>query len=160
MRAKSHNVAALTLALAALAGTASVAGAATVRMDENTLIDLRAPAGNVIVGNPSIADVTLITPTRISILGRSYGLTNLIITDRMGRTIFQQEINVSSAARGRVSVYRGPLIANFACAPHCERTPMPGEEKSSNYEPFSSGYKDYDERAKGSSGGNGGAGIP
>ena len=42
MRAKSHNVAVLAAALAVLA--ASGAGAATVRMDENTLINLRAPA--------------------------------------------------------------------------------------------------------------------
>lgn len=147
MRAKSHNVAVLVATLVGLA--ASGAGAATVRMDENTLINLRAPAGNVLVGNPSIADVTLITPQRIAILGRAYGVTNLIITDRMGRTIFSEEINVGQATRGRMSVYRGTLAVNFACAPHCERTPMPGEEKTVNYEPYAGAYKDYDERARG-----------
>ena len=156
MRAKSHRVAVLALALAALAVTASGAGAATVRMDENPLIELRAPAGNVIVGNPSIADVTLITPTKLAILGRSYGLTNLIITDRMGRGIIHQEINVSDTSRGRMSLYRGPLVANFACAPRCERTPMAGEEKSTSYEPYSGAYKDYGDRAKADSGGSGG----
>jgi len=62
------------------------------------------------------------------ILGRAYGLTNIIVTDRMGRTIFQQEVNVAAAASGRVSLYRGTLVNNFACAPHCERTPMPGPD--------------------------------
>ncbi len=159
MRAKSHKVAVLAAAVALLA--TSAAGAATVRMDENTLISLRAPAGNVLVGNPAIADVTLVTPQRIAILGRAYGVTNLIVTDRMGRTIFSEEINVAQAARGRMSVYRGTLAVNFACSPHCERTPMPGEEKSANYEPYAGAFKDYGERTKGEAGSAaGGANAP
>ncbi len=151
MRAKSHNVTALVCGVVALAAAAAGARAATVRLDENTMISLRAPAGNVVIGNPSVADVTLITPQRIAVLGRSYGVTNLIVTDRMGRTIFEQEINVAPASRGHVSLYRGALVSNYACSPHCERTPVPGEEKG-NYDPFAGGYKDYDERAKGDSG--------
>ncbi len=112
------------------------------------MVTLRAPAGNVLIGNPSIADVNLITPNRMAILGRSYGLTNVIVTDRMGRTIFRQEVNVAAAPTGRVSLYRGPLVVDFACAPHCERTPMPGEEKSL-YDPYSTAFKDYGERSKG-----------
>ena len=134
-------------------GAASSAGAVTVHMDENTVVELGAPAGSVVVGNPSIADVSLITPRRIAILGRSYGLTNLIITDRMGHTILQQQINVAPAASGRVSVYRGTLVHNFACSPRCERTPMAGEEKTQVYEEFTSGYKDYGERSHADSAG-------
>ena len=140
---------------AVLAMWPSLAGAITVGMDENTVLELRAPAGNVVIGNPSIADVNLITPQKLMVLGRSYGLTNLIVTDRTGRTIFQQEINVSSATRGRVSLYRGPLVANFACSPRCERTPMPGEDATNNYEPYANGYKGYGDRARTESGSEG-----
>ncbi len=155
-------------ALAALAGLAILAATpaqaavapVTVHIDQNTLVELKVPAGNVVVANPSIADVSLITPQKMAILGRSYGLTNIIVTDRMGRTIFRQEINVAAASSGRVSLYRGVMVNNFACTPHCERTPMPGEEKTSTYEPYSLGFKDYGERAKGESGGGVASSMP
>jgi hypothetical protein len=150
-------IAAVGATLATFAAPSPLAAApVSVHMDENAVVSLAAPAGNILVGNPAIADVSLITPQKLAILGRTYGLTNVIVTDRMGRTIFQQEVNVAPAAVGRVSVYRGPLVSNFACSPRCERTPMPGEEKTSAYEPFSGGYKDYADRAKGESQGQGG----
>jgi hypothetical protein len=154
--APSRIFAAFTAAAALLAGSSGPALAVMVHMDQTTVVELKAPVGNVLVANPSIADVSLITPQKLAILGRSYGLTNIIVTDRMGRTIFQQQVNVAAAPTGRVSLYRGVLVNNFACAPHCERTPMPGEEKSASYEPFSQGYKDYSDRAKGESGGGAG----
>ena len=153
-----HSIAPIMIAMV-LGVAPARAGGLDVRLDENTIVNLRAPAGNVVVGNPGIADVSLINPHRMAILGRSYGLTNVIVLDQMGHTIFRQEINVAAAASGRVSVYRGPLVSNFACSPHCERTPMPGEEKTSNYDPFSNGYKDYDERSRTDAGG-GAAGTP
>ncbi len=123
------------------------------------MIDLAAPAGNVVIGNSSVVDVSLVTPRRIAIFGRGYGATNVVITDRTGRTIFEQQVSVSGPTSGRVSVYRGVLPANFACAPRCERTPMPGEE-SSVYSQYTQGYKDYAERAHGDSAGGGGGGTP
>ncbi len=131
-----------------LATLASAAQAVTVHIDENTLVNLGAPAGSVVIGNPSIADVSLITPRRVAILGRSYGVTNVIVTDRMGHTILSQQINVAPADVGRVSVYRGTWVHNFACSPRCERTPMAGEEKTTVYEEFANPYKDYGERAR------------
>ncbi len=146
------------LAGAVLAAAAAPAWAVTVHMDENTVVELGAPAGSVVIGNPSIADVSLVSPRRVAILGRSYGLTNIIVTDRMGHTILQQQVNVAPADTGRVSVYRGTWVHNFACSPRCERTPMPGEEKTTVYEEFSVPYKDYDERVRADATGQGAQG--
>ena len=110
-------------ALAALVVAAPMAAnAMMVRLDENTLFDLRAPAGTVLIGNPAIADVSLVTPSRVAILGRGFGATNVVITDRMGRVIFSQEIRVAPPAGTRVSIYRGEDVANYSCAPNCART--------------------------------------
>ncbi len=144
---RSRDLIALAGSVLAIAVAASPADAVVVRIDQNAVVDLSAPAGNIIVGNVSIADVSLINPRRIAILGRAYGLTNIIITDRMGRTIFRQEVNVAPAAIGRISLYRGPVVSNYACSPRCERTPMPGEDKEKNYDIYSTSYKDYGERA-------------
>lgn len=155
----SPPLAALVGACVLIAAVPAPARAVTVHIDQNTVVQLRVPAGNIVVANPSIADVNLISPQKMMILGRSYGLTNIIVTDRMGRVIFNQEVNVGAASSGRVSLYRGVLPNNFACTPHCERTPMPGEEKTTTYEPYSLGYKDYAERAKGEAAAGGAAGA-
>ena len=143
----SRDLIALAGAALAIAATPAPAAAVVVHVDQNAVVDLAAPAGNIVIGNAAIADVSLINPRRIAILGRAYGLTNLIVTDRMGRIIFQQEINVAPPATGRISVYRGALVSNFACSPRCERTPMPGEDKEKNYDLYAPAYKDYGERA-------------
>lgn len=119
-RLGAHKDWAAALAALILAAPAA-AGAMTARLDENTVLDLRAPAGTVLIGNPAIADVSLVTPSRVAILGRGFGETNVVITDRMGRVIFDQEIRVAPPAGTRVSIYRGAELSNYACAPGCAR---------------------------------------
>lgn len=153
---KSHNVCALAAVFLALAGPALAS--VSVRIDENALMDLRAPAGTVLIGNPAVADITLVSPRRIAILGRGYGATNVIITDRMGRVIFQDEVQVSRADANRVSLYRGGQMSNFTCSPTCERTPGPGEETGA-YQLFATPYKDHAQTASSAAGGNGGGGA-
>ena len=154
---KSQNVCALAAMISALAGPTFAT--VSVRLDQNTLMELKAPAGTVLIGDPSVVDISLVTPRRIAILGRAYGQTNVIITDRTGRVIFQQEVEVARAQANRVSVYRGAQVANFTCSPSCERTPSPGEDNSS-YQAFSSSYKDHTSTVQAGGSGGGGASPP
>jgi hypothetical protein len=151
---KSHNVCALAAMITALAGPAFAT--VSVRLDQNTLMELKAPAGTVLIGDPSVVDISLVTPRRIAILGRGYGQTNVIITDRTGRVIFDQQVEVSRVSSNRVSVYRGGQLANFTCSPSCERTPSPGEDNSS-YSTYSSSYKDHASTAQSNASGGGGS---
>ena len=77
----------------------------------------------MVVGNPAIADVTVVDAHTILLLGKGYGVTNLVIMDRTGRVIFNREIVVSAADAGRVSIWRGAASSNYACSPRCEREP-------------------------------------
>jgi hypothetical protein len=156
IKMKSHNVCALAAVITALAGPAFAT--VNVRLDQNTLMALKAPAGTVLIGDPSVVDVSLISPRQIAILGRGYGQTNVIITDRTGRVIFQEVVEVSRASQNRVSVYRGPLLSNFTCAPGCERTPSPGEDNSS-YTTYASSYKDHTTTAQSNGMGGGGGSM-
>jgi hypothetical protein len=130
---KSHNVCALAAIGVALAGPASAA--LSVRLDQNAIMDLRAPAGTVLIGDPAVVDVNLINPRRIAILGRGYGATNVIIIDRMGKVIFSQEVEVSRANTGRVSVYRGGSVSNFTCSPTCEPSSAAGAGSAADQAP-------------------------
>ena len=147
-----------TIFLAAAAGfAAGLPGAAladgvTVHIDQATPMSVGGQISQVVVGNPSIADVSLTDRRHIMILGRSYGLTNIIALDGMGRRIFETTVNVQPAASGRVSLFRGTDLHNYACNDRCERTPMPGEN-GPTYQNFATPYSDYAGRAKGAAAG-------
>jgi len=112
-----RTIIALTLAL-----VPAIASAATlvVSLDHSVRMTLGGPAQDVIVGNPDIADVTVADPRHLVITGKKLGITNLIVTNTAGRTIFNRELMVSTAEGERVSVYEGgPVPIDYACSPRC-----------------------------------------
>jgi hypothetical protein len=137
-----------------LALTGQAAAAVSVNIDATVPVSLGAEASQVIVGNPSIADVSLTDRRHIQILGRSYGLTSVVALDAGGRRIFETTVNVAPAQTGRVSLFRGVELYNYACADRCERTPMPGES-TAVYQAAVTPYSDYAGRAKTAAGDGG-----
>ncbi|HEX5379600.1 MAG TPA: pilus assembly protein N-terminal domain-containing protein [Phenylobacterium sp.] len=151
-------------ALIAVVGSAAPSLAAesfAVPIDQSASIALPRGAQNVMVGNPAIADVNILDARTAVLLGRTYGVTNLLVTDAKGRTIMDRQIVVSSGDAGRITVVRGaatgPHAENYACAPRCERAPMPGETDV-DYNRYSSAYSGYSGRA--AEGRNSGAAKP
>jgi Flp pilus assembly secretin CpaC len=111
---------ALVAVAAALAASPALAETMTVRLDQSARIRLAGPARDVVVGNPLVADVSMLDSRNVVVLGKSYGVTNLLIVDRAGRTIIDRDI-VVSAPEGSVSVFRGPAMSSYACSALCER---------------------------------------
>jgi hypothetical protein len=113
---------ALALALA-LAPAAALAASLGVPLDQSALITLSAPAHNVVLGNPTIADVSVSDPRHLVITGKGKGVTNLIVTDAGGRTIFNRQIVVGSGANAgdRVLLINGATQIHYACTPGCEQ---------------------------------------
>ena len=75
------------------------------------------------VGNPGIADVNMLDARHLVVTGKSYGVTNLVVTGPSGRTILNRQIVVGAPAAGQVTMHRGVDVAQYACAPvasaHC-----------------------------------------
>lgn len=141
---------ALLAALAVLtSGAPALAQGLPVRIDQASRITLPAAARDVVIGNPSVADVTIIDGRNLLVMGKSYGVTNIVVLDARGRTILDRQIVVSASDDGRVSFFRGPDVYNYACSPRCERTPMPGERDSGSgvYSQWSGPYTTYPDRA-------------
>jgi len=91
-----------------------------VDIDQATRVQLRGPAGSVIIGNPLIADVTVVDANTLYITGKGYGVTEIIAVDTIGRTVFQSEVVVSeSSGTGRVRVWRGGQATEMACGSSC-----------------------------------------
>nr|WP_312293638.1 pilus assembly protein N-terminal domain-containing protein [Brevundimonas diminuta] len=90
-----------------------------VKLDQATQVRLRAPAGSVIVANPRIADVTVTDARTLFITGKSYGLTEIIAVDALGRPLFQRQVAVSPGETGSVRVWRGGEAVEIACGARC-----------------------------------------
>ena len=77
----------LGYALLGLAAAAAVPGSAAaqsvsrlyVGMDRSHVLDISDPARKVAVANPSIADVQVISPTQLLVVGKTPGVTSLVI---------------------------------------------------------------------------------
>lgn len=139
----------LAAALVALSTAApAMAESMPIRIDQAARIVLAGTARDVIIGNPAVADVTVLDGRTLVITGKGYGITNLMVVDGRGRTILDRQIVVSANDDGRVTMYRGGDLYNYACAPRCERTPMPGE-KDTTYQQAAAPFTASVQRAQG-----------
>ncbi|MFA7666733.1 MAG: type II and III secretion system protein family protein, partial [Burkholderiaceae bacterium] len=68
------------------AGPAQLGPAMQLTLGKSTLLRLDVPVARISVGNPDVADVTLISPRELYLLGRTYGTTNVILWSRSGPT--------------------------------------------------------------------------
>jgi pilus assembly protein CpaC len=73
---------------------ATVGPALELVIGKSTLMRLPSPIQRISVGNPNIADVSLISPLELYLLGKSYGSTNLVIWRKDGATT-AIDVNVS-----------------------------------------------------------------
>ena len=98
-----------------------------VEVNHSRLHALGQAASTIIVGNPSIADVSLSNNNTLVVFGRSYGTTNLIALDAGGRQIANLDVNVTEAANAAMTFNRGAAQTSYACAPRCVRVINPAD---------------------------------
>ena len=98
-----------------------------VLIDQATLVRLDRPAAEIVVGNPSIADVSVQSGKVLIVTGKSFGETNLIVIDADGKLIINRRLIVQEPRTGFVSVYRGAARQTLHCAPYCEPELMIGD---------------------------------
>lgn len=73
---------------------ATVGPAMELVIGKSTLMRVPSPIERISVGNPNIADVSLISPVELYLLGKNYGSTNLLIWRKGGATS-AIDVNVS-----------------------------------------------------------------
>lgn len=105
--------------LAAAAPSHAQSGTMNVEIDRSARVQLSGPAASVIVANPAIADVTVVDANTLFILGKGYGVTEVVAVDGLGRTLFQREIVVTGGSTGTVRVWRGAQATEMACGSSC-----------------------------------------
>jgi len=81
--------------LSSAATYASVGPSMNLTIGKSNLLRMPAPVSRISLGNPSVADVTLISPTELYLLGKSNGSTNLIVwLQDMGPTAIDINVNI------------------------------------------------------------------
>lgn len=85
-------------------GPAEIGPGMSLTIGKSTLVRLPAPISRISVGNPAVADVTLISARELYLLGKTYGSTNVILWSRNGpTTIIDVAVGLDSAAlQGRL----------------------------------------------------------
>lgn len=131
---------------ACLLGAATAAAAEeerlSVSVDHARVIKIDRVAETIIIGNPSIVDVTVHDSETLVLTGRSFGITNLVVLDRDGTAIIDEEVAVRSFEAGTVRIYRQAARTTYACSPQCEPTVTIGDDTNA----FSAASTQFDIR--------------
>lgn len=99
--AKKVMVAAVTAksGLTATLSAIEFAPQVDITVGKSTLLKLPAPASRISVGNPAVADVMLLNPAEVYLLGKTVGATNLILWSKSGQsTLVDVSVGVDVAA--------------------------------------------------------------
>ncbi|MGB0905886.1 MAG: pilus assembly protein N-terminal domain-containing protein [Maricaulaceae bacterium] len=121
------------LAVFTSVSTASASNATySVDLNKTEIVRLPSAASAVLIGNTSIADVSIHSSNIIFVVGRSYGETNLIILDKNGHTMMDANVQVTNSPNsGNIRVHNiGKGRETYSCAPYCLASPQLGDEPS------------------------------
>lgn len=122
----------------------------TVAMDEARVITFPQPVATVFIGNPTIADITVIDSRHAYLLGKTFGATNMIGLDIDHHEVLNRAVAVTNRSGGEVTLHRGADTYNYTCtASRCETGPRPGDPAAyvSNTEDAASKHVDASIRA-------------
>jgi hypothetical protein len=118
----------LGLSRATAAETATVDDVLRITLDQAKVAKVPAGTATLVVGNPSIADVTMLKGgVGMVVTGRGYGQTNLVAIDSQGSILDEKQIRVEPAHTVLV-VQRGASRASYSCHPWCLPTPQLGDD--------------------------------
>ena len=125
---RAHFLALSTAVITAGFTASAMAGAVAVPIDQARVVAFARPATTVFVGNPAMADVTVIDPTHVFVLGKAFGTTNLIALDARGSVLANDALTVEGHVASTVTLNLGSSQQTYACASgRCEAAPVPGD---------------------------------
>ena len=102
----------------------------SVPLDEVRVVAFSQPVSTIYVGNPMVADVSMIDSKHAFVLGKGFGATNIVALDGDGKQVVNDAVNVYGHTGSIVILHRGIAQATYNCAgARCEIAPVPGDGK-------------------------------
>ncbi len=118
----------LALAGVLVAPAYGVEDTLTVTVDRARVVKVPAGAQTLVIGNPIVADVTLLKQSGTMIVtGKGFGETNLIALDKSGNPVAESVIRVVNGTNMLI-VRRGMDRQSYTCAPRCQPTVKLGDD--------------------------------
>lgn len=99
-----------------------------VRYDQSQILRLPRPVAELIIGNPSIADITVQGADMLVITGKTFGVTNVIALDADRNVIQDQRVIVQRDEQRMVNLHKGAMRQSFTCTPACQPTITIGDD--------------------------------
>ncbi len=91
-----------------------------VQLDRAKLVKVPDHVDTIVVGNPSIADVTMMKRNGLMVVtGKGYGETNVIFVDPTGRALSEAMVTVVGGP-SLLTVQRGMDRESYSCTPRCQ----------------------------------------
>ena len=119
---------AVILSVATFTSRASADPLIFIEFDQAKVIKIPDRTATIVIGDPFIADVA-IQPGGIAVItGKSFGDTNMLVLDKSGAVLNEQNIRVRGPVEPTVVVYRGVGRETYSCSPDCQPHPTPGDE--------------------------------
>lgn len=97
----------------------------TVSTGQAARISLSAPVRDLVVGDPNVADVSLVNDRTLVILAKKVGATSVLAFDARGQALADRQIVVTGVPAGGVVVQRGGASVTYACSASCSALPAP-----------------------------------
>lgn len=148
------------MAAITLEATMARANDLVVRYDQSQLLRLPRPAAEIIIGNPTIADVSVQGGNLLVVTGKTFGITNIIALDGERNVIQDQRVVVQRDDFKAVSLVKGGKRETYSCDTQCNPTVTVGDDTNH----FDSVVKTAEKKIKfsegaGEGGGGGGGGA-
>ncbi|MGA7676025.1 MAG: pilus assembly protein N-terminal domain-containing protein [Rhizomicrobium sp.] len=125
-----HTTVLLASILLAVGAAQARAASVAVALDEVRMVAFDKPVSTLYVGNPAIADITMIDKRHAFILGKAFGATNIVALDASGTEVSNQQVVVFGSDTAIVTLQRGTAQVTYSCvASRCEPSPQPGDGK-------------------------------
>jgi hypothetical protein len=118
----------LMLVASQLAVNSARAADLVVSYDQSQLLRLPRPVASVIIGNPSIADVSVQSGSLLVVTGKTFGVTNIIALDADRNIIQDQRVVVTRDEARSVNLTKGGLRQSYSCTPECSPTLTIGDD--------------------------------
>jgi Flp pilus assembly secretin CpaC len=120
----------ILVSMLVLASSAALADGLNLNWREARVVKLAKPATSVVIGDPTVADVTLETPTTVIVFGKTPGETNVIVLSGEQELLLDWPVIVSPVTARHVSVVSSgataPAETLYACGTErCTRVLSP-----------------------------------
>jgi len=148
------------LALCALAMIAAKPAAAEteliVKFDQSQILKLPRAAADIIIGNPTVADVSVQTGNMLVVTGKGFGITNMIVLDIEREVVEEYRVLVIRESAKVVNLQKGTKRETYNCAPQCNPSLVVGDDQAY----FEGTARASERKIKFSEGGSDGGGSP